>query len=233
MQGLNGSARPHNSWRLETDRALEELEKARIVMLDAYQAVEFACAAFEHKRHAYLQRLDHSVGLRARGFRRRRTCPPTQPPCGGSPPDPSSQPADVNPPIFLEPHNFASTVPAHTLWIGVSPQGGDPNCGSALVFMSDDGGTTYRQIGTANQAAIMGTLLTSLPNHADPDTVDTLSGGPQRVGRRGQLRLPRAGRRGLQPRDGRHRADRLWRRRGRRFGQSVQPELPAPGLRQP
>jgi hypothetical protein len=102
--------------------------------------------------------------------------PATEPPGGSSPPDPSDEPAQVNTPIFLEPHNFDSTVPAHTLWIAVSGQGGDPNWGSAVVFMSDDGGVSFpHELGTANAPAIMGTLLSDLPNTADPDLVDTLS----------------------------------------------------------
>ena len=57
VQGLNGNNAPDSSWRLETERALEDLDKARVAMLDAHQAAEFARADFERKREDYLKRI--------------------------------------------------------------------------------------------------------------------------------------------------------------------------------
>jgi hypothetical protein len=57
VHGLNGDNGPDSSWRAETERALEELDNARIAMLDAYQAAEMTRADFEQKREAYLKRI--------------------------------------------------------------------------------------------------------------------------------------------------------------------------------
>ena len=98
---------------------------------------------------------------------------PIQPGGGSSPTDPGSTPGSVNAPIFVEPHALVPNP--YTLWVAVSGVP-DPDqvWGGANVWMSDDGGTTYRQIGAANQPAIMGTLTAPLPASADPDTTDTL-----------------------------------------------------------
>jgi len=86
------------------------------------------------------------------------------------PPPSDSDPGDVNEPTIVEPQANVTQGVAQ-LWIGLS--GGDL-WGGAQVWISVDN-TTYVQFGTIVGASPQGTLITALPSHADPDTVDTLS----------------------------------------------------------
>jgi hypothetical protein len=99
---------------------------------------------------------------------------PTQTPSNGAP-SASDTPNSVNAPLIIEP---PPTLTGNTieLWIGASPQGGDPNWGGCIVSASLDG-TTYAQIATIYSAATQGVIPAALPAYggANPDTADTLS----------------------------------------------------------
>ncbi|MGO8740083.1 phage tail protein [Rhodoblastus sp.] len=90
-------------------------------------------------------------------------------------PSASNTPNSVNAPLIIEPPPplTGNTV---ELWIGVSPQNGDPNWGGCIVSASIDG-TTYAQVETIYFAAKQGVLSASLPSYgaANPDTTDTLA----------------------------------------------------------
>jgi hypothetical protein len=75
----------------------------------------------------------------------------------------------VNPPAIFEP-SAAQTGGVAQVWVGAS---GGANWGGANVYISFDG-TTYSDIGTVLGGLLQGTLITSLPSSADPDTTDTL-----------------------------------------------------------
>ncbi len=99
---------------------------------------------------------------------------PVQAPSNGAP-SASGMPNPVNSPLIIEPPpvltgNFVE------LWIGVSPQNGDPNWGGCIVSASLDG-TTYAEVATIYAAAKQGVLSAALPSYdgANPDAADTLS----------------------------------------------------------
>lgn len=88
-------------------------------------------------------------------------------------PNTGTVPADVNPPIFIEP------VPALTpdqiqnqLWIAVS----DPDAAydGCQVMISTDGGTSYKPLGTIRGNCVTGELTADWPANADPDTTNDL-----------------------------------------------------------
>jgi hypothetical protein len=80
-------------------------------------------------------------------------------------------PGDVNPPAIFEPATSLTISGSPEVWVAAS---GGANWGGCIVSISFDG-TTYSQIGIISSRAFQGTLTASLPNHADPDTVDTLA----------------------------------------------------------
>src|SRR5579862_4757815 len=84
--------------------------------------------------------------------------------------DPNVDPGAVNPPAIFEP-STALTAGAPQIWIAAS---GGANWGGAVASISFDG-VNYSGIGTLTAPAYQGVLTASLPNHADPDTTDTLS----------------------------------------------------------
>jgi hypothetical protein len=81
----------------------------------------------------------------------------------------------INPPLIIEPPPTLTGNQVE-LWIGVSPQSGDPNWGGCIVYASLDG-TSYAQVTTINQPANQGVLSASLPSYGgvNPDTIDTLA----------------------------------------------------------
>ena len=95
---------------------------------------------------------------------------PTQPGFTGTIVNQFGDPGNVNPPAVIEPQSTFTNGVAQ-LWIAAS---GGVNWGGANVFISFDG-TTYNPIGPILNPARQGVLTASLPNHTDPDTVDTLS----------------------------------------------------------
>lgn len=90
-------------------------------------------------------------------------------------PSASDTPNSVNTPLIIEPPP-SLTGNTVELWIGASPQSGDPNWGGCIVSASLDG-TTYAQIETIYASATQGVLLAALPAYsgANPDTADTLA----------------------------------------------------------
>jgi Putative phage tail protein len=83
-------------------------------------------------------------------------------------------PGLVNAPIIFQP--TAEMLPPGTppqVWILVS--GADPNFGGSIGYLSTDGGATYPNVLGNLPAATTGVLTADYPNHADPDTVDTLA----------------------------------------------------------
>ncbi len=80
-------------------------------------------------------------------------------------------PGDVNPPCIFEPDSTLSNGHAQ-VWLAAS---GGPFWGGADVFISFNSGSTYSPIGHITGKARQGVLTAILANHADPDTVDTLS----------------------------------------------------------
>jgi hypothetical protein len=80
-------------------------------------------------------------------------------------------PGDVNPPAIFEPATSLTISGVPEVWVAAS---GGADWGGSIVSLSFDG-TTYAQIGVVSSRACQGVLTASLANHADPDTVDTLS----------------------------------------------------------
>ncbi len=99
---------------------------------------------------------------------------PTQPTSNGAP-SASNPPNSVNTPLIIEPPP-SLTGNAVELWIGVSPQSGDPNWGGCIVSASLDG-TTYTEVAAIQSAAKQGVLSAALPAYggANPDAADTLA----------------------------------------------------------
>ena len=97
----------------------------------------------------------------------------TQPKSNGVP-NTGITPNAVNPPLILEPPP-AITGDVDQLWLGVSPQNGDPNWGGCVVWASLDG-TSYSQIARINSPAMQGVLSAALPAYsgANPDVTDSL-----------------------------------------------------------
>ncbi len=84
--------------------------------------------------------------------------------------DPQVDPGPVNAPAIFEPSS-ALTGGAAQVWVSAS---GGANWGGALVSISFDG-TNFSNIGYLTAPAYQGVLTADLPNHSDPDTVDTLA----------------------------------------------------------
>jgi hypothetical protein len=80
-------------------------------------------------------------------------------------------PGDVNPPCIFEPDSSLTNGHAQ-VWIAAS---GGQFWGSADVFISFNGGSTYSPIGAITGKARQGVLTSILASHADPDTVNTLA----------------------------------------------------------
>jgi hypothetical protein len=107
---------------------------------------------------------------------------PTQPPGPWGAVDQNTQPNPINtnPIIFEPPSKALGNHPASAqldgaleLWVAASGQDADADWGGCNVYVSSDD-ATYSLIGRIRNAAAMGTLLTSLPSHSDPDSADTL-----------------------------------------------------------
>lgn len=96
---------------------------------------------------------------------------PATPPSGnGNTVDVTVDPGDVNPPAVFEPRSdLTGGMPQ--VWIAAS---GGPNWGGCAVLLSFDG-SEYNQVGLITAPAWQGPLTATLPNHADPDTVNTIS----------------------------------------------------------
>jgi hypothetical protein len=82
----------------------------------------------------------------------------------------SSPPGEINPPVIFEP---PATLLSGGLEIWVALSGG-ANWGGAQVWISGDG-NSYAMAGTVTSPATQGTLMTDLPSHSSPDTIDLLS----------------------------------------------------------
>jgi hypothetical protein len=86
-------------------------------------------------------------------------------------PNTYEDPGNVNTPAICEPSaNFTGGVPQ--LLIAAS---GGAAWGSAQVYAAFNGSTTFSLLGTITTGAAQGVLTADLPDHADPDTVDTLA----------------------------------------------------------
>ena len=88
----------------------------------------------------------------------------------GPPLDPLVAPGDTNPPILFEPPP-GLTAGAVEVWIIAT---GGANWGGCQIWVSLDG-TTYAYAGTIYRGGRQGVLTATLPNHADPDTTNTLA----------------------------------------------------------
>ncbi|WP_298353943.1 phage tail protein [Rhodoblastus sp.] len=99
---------------------------------------------------------------------------PTQPTSNGAP-SASTTPNPINAPLIIEPPPDL-TGNAVELWIGVSPQSGDPNWGGCIVSASIDG-TTYAEVAAIYGVAKQGVLSAALPAYAgaNPDATDALA----------------------------------------------------------
>ncbi len=100
----------------------------------------------------------------------------TQPTSGTVLVDGGQTPQPVNTPAIFEPTStMLGGIPA--IWIGASGQNGNLNWGGCHIWYSEDGGSTYTQIGEVDLAATQGTLLSNLNSYggANPDTGDTLA----------------------------------------------------------
>jgi hypothetical protein len=99
---------------------------------------------------------------------------PTQAKSNGAP-DTGVVMNSINTPFIIEPPP-SLTGNQVELWIGVSPQSGDPNWGGCQVYASLDG-ASFAYVTTINSAAEQGVLSASLPAYAgaNPDAAHTLS----------------------------------------------------------
>jgi len=96
--------------------------------------------------------------------------PNVQPSSSGGGYDTQVDPGDINPPAIFEPSTLLTNGDPQ-VWVSAS---GGANWGGALVSISFDG-THFSNIGTITSPAYQGVITADLPNHADPDTIDTLS----------------------------------------------------------
>jgi hypothetical protein len=90
---------------------------------------------------------------------------------GWSPPPVDVDPGSVNPPAIIEPP-ASVTLGAAEIWIGLS--GASVFWGGAEAYISLDD-VTYLPLGVVTAATPQGVLLSTLPDHTDPDTADTLA----------------------------------------------------------
>lgn len=98
---------------------------------------------------------------------------PTQAVSNGAP-NTTVVPNAINAPVIIEPPP-SLTGNAVQLWMGVSPQNGDPNWGGCIVYASLDN-TSYAEVATINAKAAQGVTSAPLPAYggSNPDTADTL-----------------------------------------------------------
>jgi hypothetical protein len=88
----------------------------------------------------------------------------------GEPLDPFADPGDTNAPILFEPPP-GLTGGVNEVWVLAT---GGADWGGCQVWISSDG-NTYAFAGTIYQGGRQGVLTAPLPEHADPDTVNTLA----------------------------------------------------------
>lgn len=80
-------------------------------------------------------------------------------------------PVPVSPPVIVKaPSSLTGLDPE--VWLAVA--GANPNWGGCQVWVSADG-IDYQLIGTINNPAKVGLTTNTLPDHADPDNVNTLT----------------------------------------------------------
>ena len=84
-------------------------------------------------------------------------------------------PGAVNPPFIFEPVPALDSASQDSvrLWMAVS--GASPNYGGCHVWLSTDGGSSYRVVGAIAGSAVMGYSLNDLPVAVSPDLTDSLS----------------------------------------------------------
>ena len=89
----------------------------------------------------------------------------------------TTPPSVATPAIFQMPPIPGSLSEGITLGVAVCGPTSSTNWGGCDVFMSDDGGSTYEEIGTIGDTGpgIYGALTANLPLVADPDATSTLS----------------------------------------------------------
>lgn len=92
------------------------------------------------------------------------------PSSGGTTVDTQVDPGNVNPPAVFEPRSDLTNGVAQ-IWIAAS---GGSDWGGCVVMGSFDG-LEYTPFGVISSPAWQGPLLSALPSHSDPDTVNTLS----------------------------------------------------------
>jgi hypothetical protein len=82
-------------------------------------------------------------------------------------------PDSVNAPAFIEAVAGMEDSPTGPeLWIGISDA--DPLYGACQVYVSTDGGTSYKLLGSAIGNAVTGAVQTEWPGGQDPDTTNDL-----------------------------------------------------------
>jgi Putative phage tail protein len=74
--------------------------------------------------------------------------------------------------VMFEATSRMTEYSGNELWIGAN--GVSANYGSTNVWVSDNGGTSYTQIGSIKAPARMGTLASTFASGSDPDTVNSL-----------------------------------------------------------
>jgi len=89
---------------------------------------------------------------------------------GQSQPNVFADPGNTQAVIFEAPSRLAK-YQATEIWIGAA--GSSEDWGSCNVFVSSDG-VTYKQIGTIEKQARLGTLASSFASGSDPDSTDSL-----------------------------------------------------------
>lgn len=160
-----------NKFKFKIDR--------RYILLDPMDLVTLTDAAlgYNKKPVRLLQLIEDSKGhldILAEDFPWGTAAPTAYPKQGATPFIPASDadPGSVNTPVMFEAQSRLNDQIGHAIYIGLS--GASVNWGGARVWVSTDG-TTFRQVGTFFAKSRMGTLTTSLPQTADPDTTDSFN----------------------------------------------------------
>jgi hypothetical protein len=101
----------------------------------------------------------------------------TEPVTSNTPVNTAIAAAAINTPILFEPPSTLSSTAEVWGAISAGPGGTfDPNWGGAYVWVSADGGVSYKQVGTVENAARQGLTTTALAAYggSNPDTVHTV-----------------------------------------------------------
>jgi len=92
---------------------------------------------------------------------------------GGTVPNVNVAPGNAVAPVIFEPPAYMAASKGPEIWLGTS---GTPNLwGGCEVWVSSDGGSSYKMVGSISLPARFGVTTAILPSGSDPDTTNTLA----------------------------------------------------------